>query len=122
MKVYQITDNIYHATIFVIPEYDDKKLIRYFRKTFGHDYKPDNTIDGMHYALTNGETGVVAHYLIFKAFTNSSDGISLLFHEIYHLVCSIMREVGMVYSEDSEEAFSYYIQCLTKKILERLVK
>ncbi len=69
MKVYPITDNIYHATIFVIPKYDDKSLVKYFLKTFGHDYKPDNTVDGMHYALTNGETGVVAHYLIFKEFT-----------------------------------------------------
>lgn len=121
MKVIPIKDEIYHATIFVIPQSTEDELVKFFQKKYGVDYKHDNGFNGLHYTLSNDKQGFVHHFVIFTKFKNTTSGVSLSFHEIFHLVCSVLKEVGLSYSESSEEAYAYYISYLTKKVLEKLV-
>lgn len=121
MKVILIPDTIYNTTIYIIPTYKPSELIKYFKKTHGFAYEDDNTVDGMHFSLENKEAGTKDHFIILKKFENSPAGVALLFHEIYHLVHSVMRDVGMIPAEGSEEAFAYYAQYLTTQILNKIV-
>ena len=117
-----IIDEVYKADIFIITQYTDKEIIKYFSKAYGVQYEIDNSFDAMHYSIEHKASGTIHHYLIFNKFKNSSAGIALLFHEVFHLVCAVFRDIGMKFSEDSEEAFTYYIQYLTKKILDKIIK
>jgi hypothetical protein len=122
MKPITISDQVYKADILIIPKYKPQEIIKYFRKTYGIEYEIDSFCDAMHYSLSQQDKGIIHHYLIFENFRNSPAGIALLSHEIFHLVCAIFRDIGMKFSEDSEEAFTYYLQYLTENILNKLIK
>ncbi len=42
---------------------------------------------------------------------------AVVVHEIYHAVNNVMRNIGMTYSADSEEAYAYCIQYVTQEVL-----
>lgn len=46
--------------------------------------------------------------------------VSCLQHEILHYTCEVMRRVGAPLSETSEEAYTYLLGYITKKIWEKL--
>lgn len=121
MKVIFINDAIYEASISVIPKCTIAELVKYFKK-HRFDYKESNDSEALYYKLVDPSKGQTYHYLIFEKFSNTCRGIAVLNHEIYHLHLSILKERGLVHSEDSEEAFAYYFQYLTEKILGKLIK
>lgn len=43
-------------------------------------------------------------------------------HEVFHLVCYIMKHIGCKLSDDSEEAFAYLNEYLYKKITSIIVE
>lgn len=43
---------------------------------------------------------------------------AVLQHEIFHVAFFVLERIGIALSEDSDEAYSYLIQFLTKRILE----
>jgi hypothetical protein len=45
----------------------------------------------------------------------------IIAHEAYHIVNFVMRSVGVVYSEDSEEAFAYLLTALVNEVTEQLI-
>lgn len=45
---------------------------------------------------------------------------AVLIHEIYHAVNNVMKNIGMTYSADSEEAYAYCIQYVTQEVLGKL--
>ena len=47
-------------------------------------------------------------------------GLSILSHEIFHCACFILERVGIVYCENSDEAYAYLIQFLTEEIYSKL--
>ena len=121
MKVIYIHDAIYEASISVIPKCTAAELVKYFKK-HGVTYEEGNEVEALHYKLVDPFKGQTYHYLIFEEFSNTPYGIAVFMHEVYHLIHSILQERGLVHSDDSEEAFTYYLQYLTEKILGRLIK
>ena len=51
---------------------------------------------------------------------NTHYTLSVLHHEIFHCVCSILRYVGVEFSNKSEEAYAYLFGHISKKIYEGL--
>lgn len=45
----------------------------------------------------------------------------IIAHEAYHIVNYVMKYAGVVYSEDSEEAFAYLLTALVNEITEHLI-
>ena len=121
MKVIPILDDIYYANIYVIPNCTHNDLVKYFHRTFGTTYDEKPRFDALHYTVENCETGIVLHYIIVVDFQNTIEKITLLQHEIDHLVFDIMAEIGIRISSESEEAYTYYKQYITRKILHKLI-
>jgi hypothetical protein len=122
MKVFKIPDNIYHAKIYIINKADNKSLIKYFKKQYAFAYEPDNDFDAMHYRVENKEKGIKHNYIIFlKKFANTPTGIGILNHELLHLINDVLEGVGMKNTGDAEEAYAYYFDYLTEKILNKLL-
>lgn len=56
-----------------------------------------------------------------KEYPDTVDAIAVMSHEILHIVFMIMAEVGIEYSQESEEAYTYLMQFLTEAIYEKLI-
>lgn len=123
MKIIKIPDDIYHAKIFIINNANNDDLIKYFKRKYQFDYEPDNDFDAIHYRIENKTQGLKHNYILFLSkFNNTPEGIGILNHELLHLIYDVLQEVGMKYSGDSEEAYTYYFDYLTEKILNKLVR
>ena len=120
MKVYRISHEIYNSQIFVMVNATKVGLERFFRKNYGHSYTHDNFCSAFHYILISETEGIKFHFLIFEKFDNSPSGVGVLNHELLHLVFSVLNSVGMVYTPESEEAYTYYLNYLTERTLEKL--
>lgn len=48
--------------------------------------------------------------------------IGTLCHEIFHVVCDVMRWAGIPLTNDTEEAYCHLIKHITKKVFEQLNK
>lgn len=57
--------------------------------------------------------------LWMKDTPDTIDAIAVMNHEILHIVFMIMAEVGIEYSLESEEAYTYLMQFLTNSILKK---
>jgi len=120
VKIHKIPDEIYYTNIFVLVDATKGSLVRYFKKHYGHHYTHDNFCNAFHYMLASEVEGVKYHFLIFEKFDNTPAGIGTFNHELLHLVFSVLDNVGMVYTLESEEAYTYYLNYLTERILEKL--
>lgn len=58
--------------------------------------------------------------LYMPDFPKDIKGISILVHEIFHITNFTLEEAGINLTSDSDEAYSYLIEFLTKKILSML--
>jgi hypothetical protein len=123
MKIFKITDDIYHAKIFVIDKTNNDELIKYFNKKYQYKYEPENGFDAIHYRIENKARGVRHNYIIFLSkFKKTSEGVGILTHELMHLLHDVMGHVGVKYCEESEEAYAYYFDYLIEKILNKLLR
>lgn len=120
MKVHKIPDEIYYTNIFVLIDATKTSLERYFKKHYGHSYTHDNFCNAFHYVLASEVEGVKYHFLIFEKFDNTPSGLGTFNHELLHLVFSVLDGVGMIYTPESEEAYTYYLNYLTERVLDKL--
>lgn len=58
----------------------------------------------------------------FIAFSKDKINPGTIAHECFHATCRILKQKGMVYSEDSEEAYAYLLDYLVTKVTELVVK
>lgn len=121
LKVIKIRDDIYHAQIFVISRSTADQLKKYFKNKYKIEYKHDTGLCAFHYTIDNNILDFHHNYIIFPDFKNTPSGIGILNHELLHLVHDVMQIAGVKYSDDSEEAYTYYFDYLTEKILNKLV-
>jgi hypothetical protein len=69
------------------------------------------------------EEELLAHGRVIKNDKNTiwiwtkSNDIGILVHECFHAVCYAFNDKGLYLCEDSEEAFTYYLQWLIDRIL-----
>lgn len=70
------------------------------------------------YGLTSCYNQDIVIYV--KTKPAKSNELSMISHEVLHAVIYIMKEVGMVLSYDSEEAYCYLLSYLTEQIYDYL--
>ncbi|MFA6282312.1 MAG: hypothetical protein WCY05_07425 [Candidatus Omnitrophota bacterium] len=122
MKVIPIKDDIYNTNIFIIPDANEADLVSLFKRRYGLNHKYDNDCDGLHLKIVDQTAGKDYHYLIFDKLGNTPKDIGVFNHEMLHLVFSVFSIIGIKYSDDSEEAFAYYLSYLTEKILNKVIR
>lgn len=75
----------------------------------------DNTCDGR-VAFCHSPHVIAS----FKFYPTKPYHHGLIAHEVLHITNHILNRVGMKYSEQSEEAYTYLAQYITEKIYEHL--
>lgn len=55
-----------------------------------------------------------------KVYPTTYKNLATLQHEILHAVSYLMTRIGIKFSDDSEEAYTYMVQYITEKIYEKL--
>jgi hypothetical protein len=53
-------------------------------------------------------------------FSNTPEGMGDFIHELLHMVFGILDRVGVKLAKESDEAFTYYADFLTEKILDKI--
>lgn len=98
-----------------------KKFIKTVRKTYGkanakeierlYHYKPSYA--GRTYFTVDG-LGIVIH---LEKPPRTPTAIAVMVHELSHATNEILRNAGMPLTEDSEEAYTYLLEHLTREAL-----
>lgn len=57
-----------------------------------------------------------------KNFPKTTKDYSILQHEIFHAVYHILKRIGINLCDDSDEAFSYLTEYITREVYEKLWK
>jgi hypothetical protein len=125
MKKSMIEDKIYHARIWTLSNYTGDEIRRYFKQKYDvkYDFKENgNDQWATHFSVVNKDNSDVRHYICIQKFEWTIAQQCLLVHEIYHLMNSIFRDVGMEPCKETEEAYAYYLQYLAKGIFRSLLK
>ncbi len=120
----KIKDKYYEQNIWVIV--GEKEL---FKKYVSRKYKmPDLSWidekgrdgDAKTITLQHGEAVHTIVWIVtfkWKVFE-----MGLLVHELLHVVTKTLKDIGFKFSEDSEEAYTYYLQTLTQDVFWKLRK
>jgi len=118
MIVFKIPDKLYYADIKVIVCCSCKEIDDYFQKK----YKIPYSIDKDAHCMTVEDKGkLYRHYIIVPVFDWTIPQQAVLIHELFHLTCRVMNDVGIALSDDSEEAYAYYLQYLSKETMRTLL-
>ena len=92
-----------------------KKLSKHLPKSDIAYLKTLSFKEGKSIMFPGGQT-----LLWLKDKPNSISSLATLNHEIFHCTCFILERVGIIYSNDSDEAYAYLIEYLTKQIYNKL--
>lgn len=92
-----------------------KELSKRFSKVEAHDIVETfpNEALGHTAELSGGQIILYMPHL-----PSTTKDLSVLQHEIFHVVFFVMDKIGVTLASNCDEAFSYLIQFLTKKILD----
>jgi hypothetical protein len=112
MKSFTLDDPLYERDIRLVVGGDEEQLQKYLIATHGPNHKiynkdeecdeaPDVFNDGCEFSLKTD-----SHHCFYVWI--SRPDLQLLHHEIQHLIFDIMNNVGLSYSPDSEEAYTYF--------------
>ena len=111
-------EEVYNAPIFYMIGGTVEELREFFINIHGKTPELEESLSGVTWSSLDYDTLRDNHYLWLDAFdySNIYDDSKLL-HEIDHLANNILQGVGIKFSGDSEEAFSYYKEHLYEKFL-----
>lgn len=87
---------------------------RFSRQEFNsawHDWKADAR------TITHVDGFVVIRFR--SKIKNNPDYISLVAHEAFHAACSILENVGIKHTRDTDEVYAYLIQLIVREILKK---
>ncbi|HMT01783.1 MAG TPA: hypothetical protein PKD00_00495 [Burkholderiales bacterium] len=118
----QIIDCVIYPFSIIVFYGNDKSLLskKLKKYLFKEDIEYLKTIEfhrGKSIMFTSGQT-----LLWLKEEPNNPETLAILNHEIFHCVCFIMEKVGIKFSDDSDEAFAYLIEYVSKQIYKKLKK
>jgi hypothetical protein len=125
MKVWSriFYDPIYKRAIRLIIAEDFADVATYYRK---RNVEPAD-LEFLHQARSTSAAktfniGNKEWVILLRQFSGSAYHVSLLVHEILHVTIFVLRDLGMRLSDDSDEAYTYYAELLTKWALTVLQK
>jgi len=117
MRIFKIKDRMYQKNIRLIVGCSQKTLFDLLKKHYDVVLDSDSA-NGTYFKIERDSKEV--HIIWVESFEWYIWEQSMLLHEIYHLVNAVMREIGMKLSEDSEEAYAYYLQSLMNEMFDKL--
>lgn len=121
MKVIKIPDRKYYRKIYLIKDFTFEEMKKYFQKKYpkAEDLYHHNG-DYHFFSVINDQEGVEDFYVCVKNFNWRIPDLGLLSHEVLHLVFLSLQRIGIKYSENSEEAFTYYFDGILQNFMEAL--
>lgn len=114
-KVY---DNLYSATIHLVHNEDNKKAIKYCNKEAKEDLS-QNFVDRIPKRSAYMIDVSPYHYFII---TGKHTRLSSFVHECLHVCCRVFRTRGLPLSEESEEAYTYYLSWMIEQFFETFTR
>lgn len=112
-KLIHIYDEMFQANIYVSYGVSKDDFIKQIKKYLGLDYDKDKLRNGKMAVFFNdkGEE-------IVWIWTESKQ-VDILAHEASHATNYILSRAGIKLSDDSDEAFAYYIQYIINKVIDK---
>lgn len=121
MIIKKIKDEIYHANIRIMACCDENEVADYFKKTYSVECGM-NDAGARVFTLRNEKKRLDVIYLIIPIFDWTIQQQALLVHELFHITYIVLSAVGIKLSDDSDEAYAYYLQYLTTQVVTMLLK
>jgi len=115
MKTYRIANPLYGGRVTLVLGSDDELREWLANEHTGRDWED---LDGMFF--TDRERGRLTHYILVSTRTEAERRLSTLAHEVLHLTFAVMRSAEVIFSEDSEEAFTYYFGAMFESCAKHL--
>ena len=122
MKHFTITEPVYGSALTVFYDCDEERVLNYLIKRHPDcdfsDYKRDESNEACAWQVGMGV------YLWFSEVGKMTpELIGDLTHESGHAIHSLLREIGLKVTKESEEAFTYlqgyYMQEIARKLIRR---
>jgi predicted membrane channel-forming protein YqfA (hemolysin III family) len=88
-----------------------KELKKYLCKSDITYFKTVNLFAGKSIMFSSGQT-----LLYVNRIPENPNDYATLQHEIFHCACFVLERVGINYSNETDEAYAYLIEYLTKQI------
>lgn len=124
--LYRIEDDIYHADIWIMINFDADKANEYFKKNYhidaGLKKNGQGVSFGQYFPLYCKDDSRVRHFICMGQFEWAVQDQVLLLHEIFHLVCRVLDEAGVSRYKETDEAYAYYQQYVTLNIFCEILK
>ncbi len=112
-KRYYINDEIYQSDILVFTGGTCDEAVDYIRNKYDIETAPRLSPTEFVNARVMSNPGFKGCALWFK---RPKPPASLVAHEVLHIAHHILGGSGLTLTDESEEAYAYYIDWLTKKI------
>lgn len=121
MKILKLKDKYYEYDIWLIVG-DELLFKKYIQKKY------EVSVDGFEDVGTVGDAKTLTlekdgqlHVIVWiRSFDWKVFEMGLLVHELLHVVHAVLKNVGFKFSDDSEEAYTYYLQALTQEAFWKL--
>lgn len=117
--IFTMTERIYHPQVVVSFGSTFEEFIAYIKK----GWAILDTAEGEIREGWSGHQGFVCEIKtrgggkLFTIWFDAKDfGTGLLAHEVFHLVCAILRDRGVSLDNSSEEAFAHYLGFWSREI------
>lgn len=115
-KIY-INDEIYEHGFWFIWGCEHKEAINFINKRYGTNFPAEEEVKGV-----TSIKGDNPYCLWIENKKEAGYPNFTLDHELIHVVHNVMRRVGIILTDESDEAYTNYFQYLKRKIWKALKK
>lgn len=119
--IINIKDPIYKAPL-VLYVGDAVKCEKYIAQKFHAQIAIEGHSYGMCTFKIVGDNGYYANYIWMPRWKNNVEYISMLAHEMIHVMCNTFDRVGINIDNNNDEPAAYYMELLFKTALNKLNK
>lgn len=96
-----------------------KDLLKYYKSIEDVDYHFESYGEDNHLGtcimLPNGQLLIKT-----KMYPVTNEDYAILVHEIFHAVCLVFHRIGIILTKETDEAWAYMIEYLTKEIYNKI--
>ena len=119
--IFKIHDDVYGRDFIIALAETDRRILAAFKR-HGYDlddeFKSIMVVEGSGRTVLDPETG--AHMVRLKDPIKNAEDVAILVHELTHATVQVFGIIGLPINTESDEAFAYYIQYLTRTCLEKI--
>lgn len=105
---------MYQQDFTLIVNCTETEFSEWIKKKFDLDV-PIVGADGKYYSVEETQNGrmEIHRFVWIRLYKWKVEHMAMLVHELQHFCFRVMRDIGMVLSPESEEAYTWYLQHLT---------